>query len=126
VILFGAVCALLIALALAFILPPLRHPERIIAATTTIEANVAVYRRQLAETEADLRHGVITTEQFLRDRDELEQRLVADLPNDFAREQTRRTSIQLGSLYHWLAIGLPLMAILLYLILGTPPSLQSP
>jgi cytochrome c-type biogenesis protein CcmH len=81
-IVFPVICALLIVLALVFILPPLRHPDRIAAASTTTEANVAVYRRQLAEMESDLRYRIITNEQFLRDREELEQRLIVDLPKD--------------------------------------------
>lgn len=53
------------------------HPERIGGAT--MDANLAVYRRQLAEMEADLRDGIITNEQFLCDREELEQRVIVDL-----------------------------------------------
>jgi cytochrome c-type biogenesis protein CcmH len=46
------------------------------------DANVAVYRRQLDDMESDLRQGLITNEQFLEDREELEQRLILDLPRD--------------------------------------------
>jgi cytochrome c-type biogenesis protein CcmH len=122
VIIFWIICGLLIALALAFVLPPLQHPDHISVAMTPTEANVAVYRRQLAEMESDRRHGIITNDQFVRDRDELEQRLVLDLGNDRAHEHNRRhRDIQIGSLYYWLAVGLPSAVVLLYLILGTPP-----
>ena len=119
---FWVICGLLIMLALAFVLPPLRHPERIGAASTATEANVAVYRRHLAEMESDCRHGIVTSDQFLRDRDELEQRLMTDLANDRARAHKGRRDIQIGSLYYWLAVGLPSAAVLVYLMLGTPPS----
>jgi cytochrome c-type biogenesis protein CcmH len=102
VIVFPVICALLIVLALAFILPPLRHPDRIAAASTTTEANVAVYRRQLAEMESDLRHRIITNEQFLRDREELEQRLIVDLPKDSrASRKERPLSARACSFMGW-------------------------
>ncbi len=120
---FWTLCGLLIVLALAFVLPPLRHPDRVAAATTTTQANVAVYRRQLAEIESDRRHGILTGDQFLRDREELEQRLIVDLSDHRSHARDDNVNVQIGSVYYWLAVGLPLAAILLYLVLGTPPPL---
>jgi cytochrome c-type biogenesis protein CcmH len=118
VIVFGVICLLLIALALASILPPLRHPDRIVPARTAAEANVAVYRGQLAEMESDLRHRIITNEQFVRDREELEERLIVDLPKE--SRATRKQGPALGSdiLIYGLAVLVPLSALLLYLALG--------
>lgn len=120
-ILFSVICGLLIVLALAFILPPLRHPDRIAAASTTTEANVAIYRRQLSEMESDLRDGTITNEQFVRDREELEQRLIVDLPKDSRASRKEQSAFSSAMLVYVLAVGLPVTAILLYLALGTPP-----
>lgn len=120
---FAVICILLIVVALAFVLPPLRHPERIDAASSTAEANVAVYRCQLAEMESDHRHQIITNEQFLRDREELERRLIADLPDDSRAKRTARPESGSTLLVYALAIGLPVTAFLLYLVLGSPPSL---
>ena len=119
-ILFGLICSLLIVLALAFILPPLRHPDRIAPARTAIEANVVVYRGQLAEIESDRRHRLITKEQFVQDREELEERLIVDLPKE--SRASRKAGPALGSdlLIYGLAVGVPLTAVLLYLALGTP------
>jgi len=127
VIVFGVICSLLIVLALASILPPLRHPDRVAAASTTTEANVAVYQGQLAEMESDLRHRIITNEQFVRDREELETRLIVDLPKESRASRKERPTLGSDILIYGLAVGVPLTAILLYLALGTPPSLlQSP
>jgi cytochrome c-type biogenesis protein CcmH len=127
VIVFSLICALMIVLALAFILPPLRHPDRIATTSTTTEANVAVYRGELAEMESDVRHRIMTNEEFVLDREELEQRLIVDLPKESRASRKERPALGSNVLIYWLAVGVPLTAILLYLALGTPPSvLQSP
>ena len=120
---FAVICALLIALALAFILPPLRQPERITSARTATEANVAVYRRQLAEMEEALRQRIITNDEFLRDREDLERRLIGDLPNEIHARRNQRPVTGPRMLAPTLAVGVPLSAILLYLLLGAPPPL---
>ena len=125
-IVFSLICAVLILLALAFILPPLRHPERFPDANTVPEANMAVFRRQLAEMESDLRHQVITTEQFLMDREELEQRANVELPKESRASTKVRTASTSDMLMYGLAAGLPLTAVLIYLALGTPSLLQLP
>lgn len=120
---FLFICVLLIVVALAFILPPLRRPDCITAGRTTTEANVAVYRGQLGELETDLGQQIVTKEQFLQDREELERRLIADLPND-VRAVPKQKSTAGGRLTPVLAVGVPLFAILLYLLLGSPSLLQ--
>ena len=117
-------CMLLIVVALAFILPPLRRPYRIAAGRTTIEANVAVYRGQLGELETDLGQEIITREQFLQDCEELERRLIADLPDDVRAVPKQKSTAGPGRLTPALAVGVPLSAILLYLLLGAPSLLQ--
>jgi cytochrome c-type biogenesis protein CcmH len=125
VIAFSVICALLIVLALAFILRPLRHPGRMVAGGMA-EANVAVYRRQLVEMQSDLRNRIITNEQFERDREELEQRLTLDLPRHSRADRGETPASGPGMLVYALAVGLPLAAMLLYLSLGAPSSLPSP
>jgi len=126
VIVFSIICALLILLALAFLLPPLRHSERFTAASTIAEANMAVFRRQLSEMESDLRHQMITNEQFLSDREELERRVIAELPKESRAIRKERPASKSDMLIYGLAVGLPLTALLFYLSLGTPSLLQSP
>lgn len=121
-IVFSVICALLIALALAFILAPLRHPDRIAVASTTTEANVAVYRLQLAEMESARRQAIITNEEFLQDREDLERRLIGDLPSEIHARRNQGPVTSPSVLAPALAVGVPLSAILLYLLLGAPPS----
>lgn len=120
---FSLVGIVLIGVALAVILPPLRHPDRFAAANSTSEANVAVYRRQLEEMESNVRRQLMTHEQFLRDRDELEHRLIGDLPDEPRTNRTARPESGSAALGYALAVGLPVTAVLLYLLLGTPASI---
>jgi cytochrome c-type biogenesis protein CcmH len=123
VIIFWVICALLVLVGLGFILPPLRHPDRLAAVNTMAEANVAVYRRQISEMESDLLHGLITSAQFQRDREELEERAVVDLPKESRVIRNAKRTVGSDMLVFCLATGLPLAAILLYLAVGTPGSI---
>ena len=42
-------------------------------------ANVEVYRDQLSELESDVANGLVSTEQYQQDRDEIERRLLEDI-----------------------------------------------
>jgi len=122
-IVFSVICALLILMGLGFILPPLRHPNRLRTVKTVAEANAAVYRRQVTELESDLRHGLITRAQFERDREELEARAVVDLPKESRAMRNEKRTAGSGTLVFCLATGLPMAAMILYLALGTPGSI---
>jgi cytochrome c-type biogenesis protein CcmH len=81
VILFWLICAGLIVVALAFVLPPvLRQSESSQAEhdNSRREANIVIYRDQLSELEADLRNGIVSQEQYAQDRDDIERRLLED------------------------------------------------
>jgi cytochrome c-type biogenesis protein CcmH len=80
-ILFWVICVALIVLALAFVLPPVLQRSDESARATDEErrqANIAVYRDQLSELEADLQNGIVSQEQYEQDRDEIERRLLED------------------------------------------------
>jgi cytochrome c-type biogenesis protein CcmH len=79
-ILFWLICAGLVAIALAFVLPTLL--QQVDGGATEdgkTEANLDVYRDQLSELEADLRNGLTTPEQYQQDRDGIERRLLEDV-----------------------------------------------
>jgi cytochrome c-type biogenesis protein CcmH len=79
--LFWLICAALVAIALAFVLPPLL--QQVAGGPTDdgkTEANLDVYRDQLSELEADLRNGIISPEQYKEDREGIERRLLEDVP----------------------------------------------
>jgi len=118
-ILFWLLCAGMVAIALAFVLPPLleRAPKN--AADGKKEANLEIYRDQLSELEADLRNGIISPEQYQQDRDEIERRLLDDvaLADELTQTKTKSMASGRGPAYA-VTLGVPVIAVALYLLLG--------
>ena len=119
-ILFWMICAVLIIIALAFILPPLlqrSNATEVADDRERREANIAIYRDQLSELETDLRNGIVSQQQYDQDRDEIERRLLEDVKLGEGPKLTRSAT---GSrnLVYVLSIGLPLIAVLFYLKVG--------
>jgi cytochrome c-type biogenesis protein CcmH len=82
VILFWLICAALVLIALAFILPTAlqRSDEaQLESEDERKKANIAVYRDQLSELQADVRNGIVSEEQYAQDREEIERRLLEDI-----------------------------------------------
>lgn len=123
-ILFWVLCAAFILLALAFILPPAVERAGESGKKDLDErkqANVAVYRDQLSELEADLKNGIVSQEQYTQDREEIERRLLEDT----AGEQTKQKAVPLnarGTVYA-LGIAIPAVAIVFYLNVGMPKAI---
>lgn len=118
-ILFWLICAGLVAIALAFVLPPLlqRAPEEA-GADGKKEANLEIYRDQLSELEADLGNGIIGPEQYQQDRDEIERRLLDDVSKeDKVSAKGSKRAVSRGPVYV-IALGIPVMAVALYLLVG--------
>ncbi len=123
-ILFWSVAALLIAGALLFVLPPLlrRAAKHDVTAPENAALNVAVYRDQQRELEADRNAGTITDEQYERARVELERRLLDDVAADgneapaAARATSRAPAVIAG-------LAVPLLAVGLYFTVGAPRAL---
>lgn len=122
--LFWLVCAVLLVIAFAFVLPTALQrggkSQRTIADERKL-ANIAIYRDQLSELEADLKNGIVSQEQFAQDREEIERRLLEDTAG--ASTTTRKAAAvpapSRGTAYT-IAFGLPLFAVLLYFLIGTP------
>jgi cytochrome c-type biogenesis protein CcmH len=74
---FVALAAVLAAIALAFVLPPLLR-RRATAPDARVAANADIYREQLEELGAELQRGAITKEEFERASREVERRIVAE------------------------------------------------
>ena len=116
---FWLVCAGLVAIALAFILPTLlekaddsRTPDE----GGRKEANLEVYRDQIAELDSDLANGLIAGEQYQQERDELERRLLEDVSTAGSAptakvEKQRHVPLAI-------AAAIPLLATALYVQLG--------
>ncbi|HEY3040213.1 MAG TPA: c-type cytochrome biogenesis protein CcmI [Pyrinomonadaceae bacterium] len=124
-ILFWLICAGLVVIALAFVLPTLlaRAPNDA-RENEKQEANVDVYRDQLSELEADLRNGIISQQQYQQDRDEIERRLLDDVSTaDDASKKGSKAAAGRGPVYA-VAFGIPVIAVALYLVVGNSAALS--
>jgi len=119
VIAFVLVGAVLVAAALLFVVPPLLRRSLRTGATRDA-VNVAVYRDQLRELEADLRAGTLAADQHEKARREIDARLLADVGGGAAPAQSPRRARAAA-----LALGLavPICALAVYLAVGNPRAL---
>ncbi len=127
-ILFWVICAGLILIALAFVLPTAlqRSDEaQLESEDERKKANIAVYRDQLSELEADVRNGIVSEEQYAQDRDEIERRLLEDIGTSNTRK-IKAAPVSARNTAYLLGIGLPLVAIIFYLNVGSPKSISEP
>jgi cytochrome c-type biogenesis protein CcmH len=89
------------------------------------QANIAVYRDQLSELDADLRNGIVGEEQYTQDRDDIERRLLEDTVQARSKKPTsapvngRNTAYILG-------LGIPFIAIIFYVKIGEPKLIENP
>ena len=119
--LFWIAALVCVAIALAFVLPALLRAPAASGKAARRDVNIAVYRDQLKELEADRSNGLLAEAQFQAARLELEARLADDaLSADAAPQPARSGSRKLGY-----AVGamLPIAAFGLYFWLGSPLSL---
>lgn len=123
---FWLLCATFVAIGLAFVLPPLlqrSEKETESADTSSKEANVEVYRDQLAELESDLNNGLISEEQYKQDRQEFELRLLEDVS---AADRAAPGKVKNNrTLVYILAFALPVIAVVFYLRIGHPSALSA-
>ena len=119
-ILFWLIGAALAVVALALVLPPFlsRRPGKRMSRDA---ANVAIYRDQLRELEADLAAGQIGVADHQRARSELEARLLEDVSTHARTPSGRRspvTALVLGA-------AVPVLALAVYLMTGTPGAIDA-
>lgn len=120
VTLFWIAAAVCVLIALAFVLPPLLRRRDTAARAARRDINIAVYRDQMQEMEADLANGLLSQEQFQTAKLELEARLAEDALTQTDKGMTPMASRRLG---YGLAGLLPIAAFGLYFALGNPTSL---
>lgn len=109
----------LVLLALGFLLwPLLRQPKA--AAGEADAGNVAVFRDQKAELDAEYAAGQIGEADRAAAIEELAQRLAEELPAADAPQAPRRRP----GLAWAFGLGLPVVAVAIYLKLGTPEALE--
>ena len=127
-ILFWVICAAMILIALVFVLPPALQRSEESNRESDDErkkANIAVYRDQLSELEADVRNGLVSAEQYAQDREEIERRLLEDIATTNPKKTTAPRAFARNTAYV-LGLGLPLVAIIFYLNIGSPKAVDGP
>jgi len=122
-IMFSVVAALLIAAALLFIIPPLwrRHDQRSVQRD---RSNLEIYKDQLRELENDLRNGILSQEQFEQGHLELERRLLEEVTPDANQPVVKDDRGQGRGAAFTVMLLVPLLAVFLYLLKGTPAALS--
>ena len=119
-ILFIVSVAVFVAIALAFLLPPLLRKSNQGNLTFT---SLPIYREQLQELQADLANGIIGETQFHEAEQELKRRLLEE-------SQIEPTPTSHGMRQRWIAaviaLALPLGSFALYRLLGQPSSFATP
>ncbi|HUS12347.1 MAG TPA: c-type cytochrome biogenesis protein CcmI [Pyrinomonadaceae bacterium] len=123
-ILFWLICAGLAAIALAFVLPTLLQLPAANSENNKTEANVEIYRDQLRELEADLANGIVSPEQYRQDRDEIERRLLDDVADSSVLRKQASPAPSQRAVVYAVAFGIPVVAVVLYLLIGTSAALS--
>jgi cytochrome c-type biogenesis protein CcmH len=119
--LFWIAAVVCVVVALAFVLPALLRARGGEGKAVRRDVNIAVYRDQMKEMEADRANGLLSEAQYQSAKLELEARLADDaLTLDDTPEPGRVSSRKLG---YTLGVVLPAAAFALYFWLGNPASL---
>ncbi|MFA5082429.1 MAG: c-type cytochrome biogenesis protein CcmI [Hydrogenophilaceae bacterium] len=120
---FLVIAAVLVAVALAFLLPPLLRNRRATIKAGRRSINIAVYRDQMREMAVDHENGLLNDDQFDLAKQDLEARLAQDaIDSDEDVQPVRRGGRVLG---FTLAVLLPLTAFGLYYQLGNPAAINA-
>ncbi len=113
---FWIACAVMLLAALALVLRPLLA-ARPLPALDQQEANVAVFRRRLAELEAEQAAGLLTEADAAEARLELERQLLGDAASDPTQPLRYRPSYKTAAV---VGVALPVAVLALYLQMGSP------
>ena len=122
-ILFWIICALLLVIALLFVLLPLWRGSLKNNAVQRDSANLEIFRDQIAEMDADLRNGLLTQEMYEQGKRELQSRLLDEV-GEAASAGVPAVRNPLKVLAIVLSLALPLTAVGVYWQVGTPDALQ--
>lgn len=120
--LFWIVCAVLMLIALPFLVLPLWRATAHNNDVLRDAANLEILRDQSAEMDADLRNGLLTQEAFEQGKRELQARLLDEVKDTGQPVQTPRNPAKVLAIV--LAVVLPLFSVSLYLTIGNLKALQ--
>ena len=122
-IMFSMVAAILVAAALLFIVPPLWR-RRDQHSVQRDRSNLEIYKDQLRELEADLSNGTLSQEQFEQGQLELERRLLEDVTPEANQKLVKDDRGEGRGAAITVMLLVPLLAVFIYLIRGTPAALS--
>jgi len=127
VILFWIICVAMLAFALLYVLPPALRADvsKSKQDDARREANIAIYRDQLAELETDLRNGIVSEDQYAQDRDDIERRLLEDTTTDKTQKKAAAVSAVTRKHAYMVGVGLALVAVIFYLRVGDPDAITN-
>ncbi|MCU7797290.1 MAG: c-type cytochrome biogenesis protein CcmI [Candidatus Thiodiazotropha sp. (ex Myrtea spinifera)] len=111
----------LIALAMAFIVLPILR-RRFQTGISTDELNLSVFKQQLEELDSDLEVGNLDQQRYDAAKKDLEKELLSDVAGDQAQAEVIATK---GG--RWMALSavvVPVAALLLYQMIGSPQIIQ--
>ena len=116
----------LVAVALAFVLPPLLGTQPASDDAQRANHDLEVYRSRIAALEEERRLGALTEDDLAQARDELGRELLADTSAEPARKHGGARPVFVSR--PWLAIavgvGVPLLTVTLYQRLGEPAAID--
>jgi cytochrome c-type biogenesis protein CcmH len=112
------VCAIMVLLALWFVLPPLLQTNQESQADESREANILVYRDQNRELESDLKNGLIGEEQYKLDKRELERRLLEDTSGASESSSEKVNAKGSRTVAYLVGTAIPVAAIAFYFGVG--------
>ncbi|MDO9101659.1 MAG: c-type cytochrome biogenesis protein CcmI [Candidatus Nitrotoga sp.] len=121
---FWLIVGALIVFTLLVLLPPLLRRGNSSISTTPSEVNLSVFRDQLRELDADLAAGTLNEVQYQNARSDLESRVLQDSGSAEIATAPSTDSRWGNASIAALVIAVPLLAISLYFILGTPAGLK--
>jgi len=116
---FWIIAGIFIVVALLFIIPTLlrnRNTEEQRIERSAV--NVTVYRDQLKELDRDLENDILTPEQYKQSKQELQQRMLQDVPENELMNSIKTSKVMNVAISAMIALILPLLAVYLYLEIG--------
>lgn len=121
-VLFLFICAMMVLLALWYVLPTLWQTAVDPKSDDARAANLLVYQDQLRELAADLKSGLLSEAQYEQDKEDLERRLLEDVGDGKAKPSTKQ--LRSRALAYTLALAVPIAALAFYFAVGNPKALN--
>jgi len=121
--LFWVLAGIFIVASLLFILPTLLRNKESDTGVARNSTNVSIYQDQISELDNDLRNDILNQEQYNQSKQELQQRMMLDMPEKSSiSEKILNTKRSLATPIV-LSLLIPVSAVSLYLLLGNTKAL---